>query len=240
MHGNSNALTWAGNVAMHYGVDVVTISGDICTNARYRHFVRLLGELSDHARSPVICIPGNHDYWRPEKVFGWRSTGKGFLDANAYRKNGFFHRIKGGKSILQGVLCLIDEQIEFGGFKFYGTPWTTEFNDWNWMKPVSELTFDIPQDTDILLCHSPPFGYGDATKSEERIGSEALTEAIKNTPRLKAAFFGHAHENHGWVGKINNTLLANVSMVDERNELVTALPVFEIDSTGKCHLLQFV
>ena len=108
------------------------------------------------------------------------------------------------------------------------------------MKPVSKLSFDIPKDTDILLCHCPPFGYGDAISAKDRLGSEALTEAIKNTPKLKAVFFGHAHENHGWVGKINNTLLANVSVVDERNELVNVLPVFEIDSNGQCHLLEYV
>ena len=91
LHGNCNALTWVGNVALHSGADCVLIAGDICTNARYRHFVWFLGELSDHAKCPVIATGGNHDFWKPTKEFGngIRHGRVRFLSAEEWHKEGY-------------------------------------------------------------------------------------------------------------------------------------------------------
>jgi Icc-related predicted phosphoesterase len=66
----------------------------------------------------------------------------------------------------------------------------------------------IPADLDVLVCHSPPYGYGDRAFSlgsrvdwpggEGRVhlGSRALLPALDRAqPRL--VVYGHIHEDHG-------------------------------------------
>ncbi len=195
IHGDSNALTAIGNIALHERVDLILIAGDICANARYRRFIDLLPELADHGKCKVVFTPGNHDFWKQESntrvEYNWATVGQ--VTTRKWRP----------------VTCLVDETFMYGmdthasnALRIYGTPWVPECGNWNWQKPISELMFDIPKDTDILLCHCPPHGYGDSVTSTSRIGSEALTQTIKRTPNLKYVFFGHCHEQGGYHGRI--------------------------------------
>jgi Icc-related predicted phosphoesterase len=54
----------------------------------------------------------------------------------------------------------------------------------------------IPETTDVLLTHGPPMGILDRTSRGERVGCEALREAVARVrPRLHV--FGHIHEAYG-------------------------------------------
>lgn len=150
--------------------------------------------MAEYVGCPVVLTPGNHDFWDPAQEFPTKQITK-----------------------KTDVVCLVDESVEYGHVKIYGTPWTKTFRNWNWMKDENELRFDIPPDTDILICHSPPFGYGDETGDLRRIGSEALTKAIQDHPSLKYVFFGHNHGDRGTRYVINETILYNVACVDNFN-----------------------
>jgi Icc-related predicted phosphoesterase len=111
--------------------------------------------------------------------------------------------------------------------KIWGTPWSLPYGDWPFM--VDEIGLEdrfsiIPADTDIIVVHGPPFGFGDAvvpriTAENESLwpeprhaGSVALLEriyAIK--PRL--VVYGHIHEGHGRY-MIGKTVAMNVALVD--------------------------
>jgi predicted phosphodiesterase len=114
---------------------------------------------------------------------------------------------------------LEDAGIEWEGLRIYGTPWQLPFFDWAFNLPPEELRRKwarIPDDTDILVLHSPPLGYGDGVPLRSggvrRCGCPHLLERIEAVrPRL--AVFGHIHEARGeW--QLGPTRLANVTLLD--------------------------
>lgn len=60
---------------------------------------------------------------------------------------------------------LQDTSITIEGLKIYGTPWQPEFSGWAFNLPRGEACLqkwnNIPADTDILVSHTPPLGFGD-------------------------------------------------------------------------------
>lgn len=78
----------------------------------------------------------------------------------------------------------------------------------------------IPEETDVLITHGPPFGILDRTISGLEVGCEDLLKTIK---KLKPKFhlFGHIHEAYGEENGINTTFI-NGSLLDEHYNLVNA------------------
>jgi hypothetical protein len=69
-----------------------------------------------------------------------------------------------------GLRChyLEDAGVELFGLKLWGTPWQPWFHDWAFNAPrrygeafLASKFERIPADTDIVICHGPPRGYGD-------------------------------------------------------------------------------
>jgi len=191
IHGNSMALAKAGGMARENQCDLILLCGDISVHHIYHDFYYLLEKTARHAKCMIILTLGNHDTPHPEKYFSKSSS---------------------------SVVCLVDQSIEYKGLKIYGTPWTKRCGDWNYMLDTEDELAEkfkmIPEDTDILISHGPPFGFGDNTR-EGRIGSEALTQAIQERPNLKLVVFGHNHGSFGWEGRIGNTVLCNVACHDD-------------------------
>ena len=124
--------------------------------------------------------------------------------------------------------------------KIYGTPWTKSFKGIN--KHCKAFTCDtedelrekfnlIPDDTDILISHGPPYGVLDEVqryKHHENCGSVALREALDRV-KPKINVFGHIHEKGSrtvvYKHRGPNTLCINASIVDEsyhpRDEIIT-------------------
>ena len=55
----------------------------------------------------------------------------------------------------------------------------------------------IPEDTDILVTHSPPLGYGDLNGKNERRGCLELLNTIRFRVKPKYHIYGHVHGGHG-------------------------------------------
>lgn len=190
IHCDTEVLRKLGDTAARSQADLVLLAGDICGDRRSNDFCRKLYDLAKHANCPVVLTPGNHDFWDPIQEFPTKQITE-----------------------KTDVVCLVDESVEYEHVRIFGTPWTETFGYWNWMKDWDKLHFEIPPDTDILLCHSPPLGYGDEV-GLRRIGSESLTKAIQDHPSLKFVFFGHNHGDRGTRCVINETILYNVAIVE--------------------------
>jgi predicted phosphohydrolase len=110
------------------------------------------------------------------------------------------------------VLYLQDSGIEIEGLKIWGSPWQPRFNDWAFNlergPELAEKWALIPDDTDILITHGPPDGFGDRAW-DSRTGCEDLLEAIRRVaPTLHLC--GHIHQDGGvWTSR--GTTFANVT-----------------------------
>jgi Icc-related predicted phosphoesterase len=129
---------------------------------------------------------------------------------------------------------LEDTGVELFGLKLWGTPWQPWFYDWAFNAPrrhgeefLAEKFALIPADTDIVVCHGPPRGYGDHTgtaRGQPHVGSAALTEALERIqPRLLVC--GHIHAGYGRYG-LGATEIVNAALVD--NDYRPVNPVIEI------------
>lgn len=98
------------------------------------------------------------------------------------------------------LLYLEDSGVEILGLRFWGSPWTPPFFDWAFMVPSAQRArywSMIPDDTDVLITHGPPFGLRDWNASGERCGDPELAKRVFTLPALKLHAFGHIHEGYG-------------------------------------------
>lgn len=183
--------------------DLLIIAGDLCPTSDHSTFFQAYWLdnafrmwLNEVPAEKKIFIAGNHDFVyqdRPQIV----------------------------PKDLPGVY-LQDSAHTYNDLKIWGTPWQPYFFGWAfnlYEKDLEEKWKLIPDDTDIIVVHGPPKGYGDTAKSVktkelEHTGSPSLLKRIEEI-KPKLVVFGHIHEGRGqW--QINDTILANVTVVDSK------------------------
>ena len=177
--------------------DLLVLAGDYCPMANVYEqpwwLRETFGPWLESLKVPVIGVAGNHDFvWerRPDLVpkMNW--------------------------TYLQDSVTF----FSFGNqvLKVYGTPWQPRFFDWAFNADEPALTQKwslIPEDTDILITHGPPAGYGDLSSKKNRIGCESLTQRIMEvSPKLVVC--GHNHSGYG-VYELNGTVVVNAAVCDE-------------------------
>ena len=101
------------------------------------------------------------------------------------------------------TIYLQDSSFEAFGLKIYGTPWHPKrgclFHAEAFAKTTQQLkqTFaKIPNDTDILITHVPPYGIRD-NETAGHIGSDTLLYASKDRVKPILHCFGHVHGKNG-------------------------------------------
>jgi len=192
--------------------DVLIHAGDISSHGSLTEVVNFINWFSSQDKAKhKIFIAGNHDY----------ALQKGSIP------------IPGNVTYLQDNFTIID------GVKFWGTPWTPFFYDWAFNGfdfPVGEkndyhggpgksatpdpehppLSYKhglIHNDTDVLICHGPPFNCLDCDDRDSRVGSHTLRSVIEEK-KPKIAIFGHIHESIGQ-DCLFDTKCYNVSSLDQ-------------------------
>ena len=189
--------------------DAVLMAGDICAHGEYPQQLRWMNTTLRSwlvkVNKPVFACAGNHDwpmYEAPNDVLRLRLPWK----------------------------YLQDDWVMHEGFKIYGTPWQKKFYDWAFNMEEHQLAGKwnmIPDDTDILVCHSPPKFYGDLNQQGEHCGSESLTWRIQQI-KPKLVVFGHIHCARGeW--RNAHTIMANVAVLNESYQLVHEPWIVELE-----------
>ena len=117
---------------------------------------------------------------------------------------------------MSGVTYLQDEATTIMGLKFYGSPWQPRFFDWAFNadrgKPLADIWAKIPEDTDVLVTHGPPFGILDQTWRGEKVGCQDLLARVRII-RPRFHLFGHIHEGYG-AFQNESTVFLNGSICD--------------------------
>lgn len=118
----------------------------------------------------------------------------------------------------------------------YGTPWCHQFYDWAFMTSDVELEkiySKIPYKVDILLTHDCPHGTSDVLlqdvpwRNGEHIGCIPLAHAVDDK-KPSRMLTGHLHSCTHVPQQRGETIVTNVSMVDEHYKLVYKPFYFEI------------
>lgn len=126
------------------------------------------------------------------------------------------------------VHYLQDSGVSIEGVQFWGTPWQPEFMGWAFNLPrgaaLAEKWALIPDGTDVLVTHGPPFGFGDETFDGRHEGCRELRTALGRVRPLLHVF-GHIHESGGLWRAEESVIVSNVTTVEGDR----APSVFDID-----------
>jgi Icc-related predicted phosphoesterase len=188
---------------------VLVVSGDVCQTGSEAEFHAAVDWMAAYPCPHKVLVPGNHDF---------------FVDQEPELAH--LHCLH------RGVHLLVDETITLGGLRVHGFPWVEIEEAWNWPRhdcafargvgdPAIEAARKaIPADLDILVCHMPPLGIGDAVHPDsywdclgvERPGSAGLGHFLDRNQALPLLLYGHVHENPG-VQLYNRTWCSNAAGV---------------------------
>jgi hypothetical protein len=101
------------------------------------------------------------------------------------------------------VYYLENSSIKLEGITIWGSPYSPSFGyGWGFNKDrghdIAQCWNEIPMDTDIVITHSPIYGYNDrAQNTNQNVGCSDLYHRLHEVkPHLH--FAGHIHEGHGW------------------------------------------
>ncbi|KAF2685993.1 Metallo-dependent phosphatase [Lentithecium fluviatile CBS 122367] len=182
--------------------DVLIHAGDLTNQGSYSELKKTVDWLEKADFEAKIVVAGNHDItldsgFYKEHGSSWRWPQP--QDPDACRR-----LLTQSKSItyLENEAAKIYLNVMNGPrtcFKVYGSPCTPKA--WNWAfqyeaEEATNLWDTIPQDTDIVVTHTPPKGHCDAATKDDRSGCGVLLQALHRV-RPMLAVFGHIHEARG-------------------------------------------
>lgn len=219
------------------GGDLLIVAGDLTARDEPMQYKNFFDWMINQNYRCKILVGGNHDnYLQRTCMYGEVSKYLG----RQYNEN--------DDLIGYGYYYLCDSGTEFEGLKIYGSPWTKTFPGMN--PKCKAFTVDteeelaskfslIPEDTDILITHSPPYGILDKIQPDYRLpridisddlyeeslhmGSRSLAlkvGSMENPPKLWC--WGHIHEAYGIDKPVRKKpcKMINCSHVNERYEPV--------------------
>jgi predicted phosphohydrolase len=193
------------------GGALLIVAGDLTARDRPDEYIEFGLWLAKQKYEKKIVIAGNHD-------------------TMLQKTPEILREIDPSRPCLPWVY-LCDFATEFEGLKIWGSPWTKRFEGMNphciaFTVDTDEELADkwvmIPEDTDILITHCPPFMVLDKIANGSQVGSASLMARFvsgKFKPRLWV--FGHIHEGYGQA-KMNwsDTILVNSCHVNENYQPV--------------------
>jgi len=199
-HRNKKLNSWL----MNNSADILLFAGDYQKNNQDhgKIFVEWIAELPYKHK---IIIPGNHD--------------NNFDNAREKCKH------------YDNIHFIVHEGIEIEGIKFFCSAYSRTFGNWYFMESEDTLKYlyeKIPNNTEILVTHTPPFGTLDETIYSVSAGSTSLNNRIPELPKLEYNIFGHIHEQNGF-RTFDDIKYINCSVTNELYELVNNPYIFEFE-----------
>ena len=174
--------------------DIIVHSGDISENGTDDEVLDFLNWFCDLDYPHKIFVAGNHDLC---------------LDGE---------QIEG---LPENCHYLCNSGIEIEEMKFWGIPYflSNELNG-----NTAQLIAKIPQKTDILITHRPPYGVLDF----EEGGNFGCIDLLQVVPKIRPKYhlFGHVHAGYG-IEKSQHTTFVNAALM-RKNKIVNEPFLLEI------------
>jgi Icc-related predicted phosphoesterase len=190
------------------GGDILIHSGDISSLGRkheVQSFVEWFNGINNYTHK--IFIAGNHDMsFDREKLLRDKLAhfeGRTEYDTECAEGKPDWLKELLGIHLHPNVFYLENSSIDIEGIKIWGSPYSPTFG-YGWGFNVdrgydaAQIWNQIPLDTDIVITHSPIYGYNDRTSNtNENVGCADLYHRLHEVkPHLH--FAGHIHEGYGW------------------------------------------
>nr|CAI5832276.1 unnamed protein product [Callosobruchus analis] len=202
--------------------DVFIHAGDFTKCGQKEEVIQFDKWLDSLPHKHKIVIAGNHELSFDQKFSEYF---KKLMTAR--QEKGEAVNTQNIRQYLTNCTYLEDSGIELYGIKIYGSPWQPEYNNWAFnLKRGAECLSKwnkIPDDTEILITHTPPLGHGDLACSGVRAGCVELLNTVQKRVKPKYHVFGHIHEGYG-VTSDGRIIYINASTCDI-NYIPTNLPV---------------
>ena len=179
--------------------DLIIHAGDISKRGTKNEVIDFINWFSSLDFEYKIFIAGNHDFFLEEAI--------------EYELQ---------EIIPDNVIYLNDSGITINNINIWGSPIQPWFHDWAFNRQRGEdikKHWDlIPNSTDILVTHGPPYKILDKTIHNQYVGcQDLLNKVLLVKPNIH--IFGHIHESYGQK-IVKETQFINASVLDERYKLV--------------------
>uniref|UniRef100_A0A8R1HLY1 Metallophos domain-containing protein n=2 Tax=Caenorhabditis japonica TaxID=281687 RepID=A0A8R1HLY1_CAEJA len=204
------------NVSVPDG-DVLIHAGDFTNNGNDSELIKFNEEMARFPHKYKLVVAGNHELgFDPLENQNQRLPADRGLGTEA------------GYELLTNVTYLQDKEITIEGIKFFGSSYHP-LNGFPFYRTrateLAECWKAVPNDTDVLITHTPPLGYLDQF-GEERWGCKDLLYTVE---RIKPAYhiFGHVHEQHGCLSNGDTTFI-NAAQCNKGNVIQTRPIIFYI------------
>lgn len=178
--------------------DILIFCGDFSLFGEANYSESFIKWFSNQPHEYKIFICGNHDRFAERTKYLFKPLLEEVTDS--------------------GVIYLEDSAVTIAGIKFYGTPWTSvctahafQAADSNALKAYWDK---IPEDTDVLITHNPPYAILDRDECGNRFGCDKLRKRISEIPSIKYHLFGHVHSGTEKLEK-NGVTYVNAAVCDE-------------------------
>ena len=188
------------------GGDLLIHSGDITSLGRKHEVSDFIKWFSKQDYQYKIFIAGNHDMTFDREIL--------LRDKLAHfeGKTEWDTECADGKpewlldmlsSLDRNTFYLENSSIEFDNIKIWGSPYSPSYGyGWGFNKDrghdIAQYWNRIPDDTDIVITHTPIYGYNDrALNTNQNVGCADLYHRLGEVkPHLH--FAGHIHEGYGY------------------------------------------
>ena len=190
------------------GGDILIHSGDVTSIGRkseVERFIKWFNGIDNYIHK--IFIAGNHDLTFDREVLyrdkaAYFDVHTNWTDEVAEGKPDWLKNLL-DIELNPNVYYLENNFIEIDQIKIWGSPISPSFGyGWAFNKDrgseINHIWNGIPMDTDIVITHSPIYGYCDrASNTNQNVGCEQLYHRLQEVkPHLH--FAGHIHEAYGW------------------------------------------
>lgn len=201
--------------------DILIHAGDFSSTGTLKEMQEFRSYIDRQPHPLKIFIAGNHDITLQKDYYASELGSKRF-HAHFYQEPRFdplayadecIATVNGGVRVsdwtsASNMVYLEDEAFQIPAtdvspaLSVYGSPWQPEFYDWAFNYPhngreAEQIWSRIPDATDILITHGPPYDILDQCDDGNKAGCRVLRRNIEERVRPRLHIFGHVHEGYG-------------------------------------------
>lgn len=204
--------------------DFIIHAGDICKDNFYIN------------RNRMACVAFQDD-WMKKDLKAWHEGNGKIPIYGTWGNHDFIGEVLQNYNH-DGIHIYTGKQVEIHGMKVWFSPYVKKIGAWAFGEDdeTSTVWGQIPDDTQVIVSHTPPCGLGDlivaphiSWEAYENVGSKRLLNRCMELKDLRLVICGHIHEGRGlYANEKLGFPVINVAVLDEQYKPVRD-PVVYID-----------